>query len=124
MNYYSNKVLANSYEKTIGTFSSQSYSKAIGTFSKLNPTYVYNYFVENYRSPFSTNWDNNVYRQYTAEETYEYLQGYSLGVDDKMFFGSKVLNLHNNGVLLTKWDYNKNINNAKYNISKQNERSK
>ena len=41
-----------------------------------------------------------------------------------MFFGSKALNLHNNSITLSKWDYNKNINTAKYNISKYNEHSK
>jgi len=51
--------------------------------------------MEENRSPFSTNWDNNIYRQYDSEYGYKNLAGYSLGIDDKMFFGSKVLNLHN-----------------------------
>ena len=87
-------------------------------------TYTYNYFVEPYRSPFSTNWDDNIYRQYSGDDVFKYIQGYVVGVDDKMFFGSKALNLHNNSITLSKWDYNKNINTAKYNISKYNEHSK
>ena len=99
-NYYSNKVIAN------------------------QSNYTYNYFVDENRSPFSTNWDNNIYRQYTDNDTFDYMPGYSLGVDDKMLFGSKALNLHNSYILLTKWDYTKNINSASYNISKQNEHAK
>lgn len=99
-NYYSNKVLS---EQSV---------------------YTYNYFAEEFRSPFSTNWDNNIYRTYTSDNTYQYLPGYSIGIDDKMFFGSKVLNLHNTFIELNKWNYENNVNIAKYNISKQNEHSK
>ena len=97
--YYSNKVLDN-------------YSN-----------YTYNYFIDNYKSPFSTNWDNNIYRSYQGEDTYQNLPGYSIGIDDKMMFGSKVINLHNNGILLDKWDYQNNANKATFNISKYNEHS-
>ena len=99
-NYYSNKVIAN------------------------QSNYTYNYFIDENRSPFSTNWDNNIYRQYTDNDTFDYLLGYSLGVDDKMFFGSKALNLHNSYILLDKWNYTSNVNVASYNISKQNEHTK
>lgn len=87
-------------------------------------TYTYNYFIDEYRSPFSTNWDNNIYKQYKSENEYDNMQGYAMGIDDKMFFGSKALNLHNNSITLNKWNYEKNVNSAKYNISKQNEHSK
>ena len=98
--YYSNKVIAN------------------------QANYTYNYFVDENRSPFSTNWDNNIYRQYIDNDEFNYLPGYQLGVDDKMFFGSKALNLHNTYILLNKWNYINNVNNANYNISKQNEHTK
>lgn len=100
INYYNNKVIDN---------------KAY---------YTFNYYMEENRSPFSTNWDNNIYRQYDSEYGYKNLVGYSLGIDDKMFFGSKVLNLHNNSIKLDKWNYQKNINKASLNISKYNEHSK
>lgn len=85
--------------------------------------YTYNYFVDEYKSPFSTNWDNNIYRSYQSETEYQNLPGYSVGIDDKMMFGSKVINLHNDGILLNKWDYQTNINKAAFNISKYNEHS-
>ena len=44
-------------------------------------------------------------RQYQNDTDYQNLNGYSLGIDDKMFFGSKAINLHNNGILLSKWNY-------------------
>lgn len=109
-NYYNNKVIVNDY-----------YSQSIGKYSFEN--YSNNYFVEDYRSPFSTNWDKNIYRSYEENDTYKYLPGYSLGVDDKMFFGSKVLNLHNDGVILSKWNYQLNINKAQYITSVFNERT-
>lgn len=99
-NYYYNKVLDNNQS-----------------------SYTFNYFMDEFRSPFSTNWDNNIYRQYQNDTDYQNLNGYSLGIDDKMFFGSKAINLHNNGILLSKWNYQKNINSANYNISKHNEHS-
>jgi len=81
-NYYYNKVLDNNQS-----------------------SYTFNYFMDEFRSPFSTNWDNNIYRQYQNDTDYQNLNGYSLGIDDKMFFGSKAINLHNNGILLSKWNY-------------------
>ena len=105
---------------SINSLKSYYYNKVLDNES----TYTYNYFVEPYRSPFSTNWDDNIYRQYSGDDVFKYIQGYVVGVDDKMFFGSKALNLHNNSITLSKWDYNKNINTAKYNISKYNEHSK
>ena len=50
----------------------------------------------------------------------------SIGINDKTFFGSKVLNLKNSEIILSKWNYNlvKNENTAKFNISKHNENSK
>ena len=81
INYYNNKVIDN------------------------KSNYVFNYFLEENRSPFSTNWDNNIYRQYDSEYGYKNLAGYALGIEDKMFFGSKVINLHNNAITLDKWNY-------------------
>lgn len=98
-NYYSNKVLDN------------------------YANYTYNYFVEKYRSPFSTNWDNNIYRSYQNDDDYQNLAGYLIGIDDKTMFGSKVINLHNNGILLNKWNYDTNSNKVAFNISKHNEHS-
>lgn len=100
INYYNNKVIDN------------------------KSNYVFNYFLEENRSLFSTNWDNNIYRQYDSEYGYKNLAGYALGIEDKMFFGSKVINLHNNAITLDKWNYQKNINKAALNISKHNEHSK
>jgi len=98
-NYYNNKVLDN------------------------YANYTYNYFIDEYKSPFSTNWDNNIYRTYSNETDYQQLNGYVIGIDDKMMFGSKVINLHNDGITLRKWNYVNNINNATFNISKFNEHS-
>lgn len=122
-NYYSNKILNTTGEKNMAVFKN-SVKRKTRSANKIMPSYTYNYFIEEYRSPFSTNWDNNIYRSYINETEFTYLPGYSLGVNDKMFFGSKALNLHSDHILLTKWDYEENINVASFNVSKHNEHTK
>lgn len=73
---------------------------------------VFNFFVENSRSPLSSCWDNNIYRLYSDEENYSYVPGYISGYQDKMFFGSTCLVLNSNEVTLDTWNYNEADNYA------------
>lgn len=111
----------NTLVSSIDSIKNYYYNKVINEQS----IYTYNYYMDEYRSPFSTNWDNNIYRSYNNDTEYQNLPGYSIGIEDKVFFGSKVINLHNDGIILTKWNYQptNNINYATYNISQHNEHS-
>jgi len=91
----------NTLVSSIDSIKNYYYNKVINEQS----IYTYNYYMDEYRSPFSTNWDNNIYRSYNNDTEYQNLPGYSIGIEDKVFFGSKVINLHNDGIILTKWNY-------------------
>ena len=93
---------ANTQVSYISSLRNYYYNKILDT----NKDCTYNYFRVNYRSPFTTNWDNTLYRLYSNDSTYEYIPGYQLGINDKMMFGSKVLAIHNDGIELNNWNYN------------------
>lgn len=68
--------------------------------------YRKNYFSIN-RNIFSSNWDNNYYRNYTSENKFQNLNGYIPGVEDKAFFGSKCLVLPKETYInITNWNIN------------------
>ena len=86
-------------------------------------TCVYNYFMTKYRSPFLTDWDA-IYRLYKDDTNYTLLNGYISGITDKMFFGSKCLNITNDSIVLQKWNHNKDNNNYTISLAKYNETTK
>lgn len=90
---------ANTQVTYIASLRNYYYNKILNT----NKDCIYNYFRVDYRSIFTTNWDENVYRLYDDDTTYSAAPGYQIGIDDKMMFGSKVLAVHNDGIKLTDW---------------------
>ena len=74
-----------------------------------------NYFTVDERSLLSTTWDNGYYRLYTTEDNYRDKPGYVTGIDDKSFFGSKCMVIHNPYLLLDTWEFNSS--NDMYSVS-------
>lgn len=81
---------------------------------------MYNHFADKSRSLMSSCWDNNIYRIYSDDETYKYVPGYSIGIHDKMFFGSTCIALHNNYIELDKWNYEDGVNYSYINMDEHN----
>jgi hypothetical protein len=54
---------------------------------------------------FTSCWDGNLYRLYNNESNYDNINGYITGIEDKTLFGSKCLVIHNNEIVITKYDY-------------------
>ena len=78
--------------------------------NKKKTEYIQNYFVTT-RNIFSSNWDKNYYRSYTnSENTYNDVNGYIPGVEDKAFFGSKCLILPKETYFIIK-NFKSNIDN-------------
>lgn len=57
-----------------------------------------NYFDWGSKSVFSSNWDSKYYRSYSSEEDYTLLNGYIPGIEDKSFFGSRCMVLHEDSI--------------------------
>ena len=64
-----------------------------------------NYFLIENRSLLSTTWDSDYYRKYISENTYEIKEGHITGIDDKSFFGSRCMVIHNDYIELNTWVY-------------------
>lgn len=89
-----------------------------------------NYYLINERSLLSATWDNNYYRKYTSENEYTSIDGHKTGIDDKSFFGSHCMVIHNEYILLNNWSYptandilTVNFSDASFNISANNQRT-
>lgn len=89
-----------------------------------------NYYLINERSLLSATWDNNYYRKYTSENEYIGIDGHKTGIDDKSFFGSHCMVIHNEYILLNKWSYSTandiltvNFSDASFNMSDNNQRT-
>ena len=67
-----------------------------------------NYFTVDERSLLSTTWDYGYYRLYNNESDYTDKPGYLTGIDDKSFFGSKCMVIHEPYLLLDKWQFDSN----------------
>ena len=65
-----------------------------------------NYFIKNGKSIFESNWDKNFYRSYKDENKFSYLDGYYPGIEDKTFFGSRCIAIHNNHIVLDEFRTN------------------
>jgi len=65
----------------------------------------YNYYSVPSRSILATCWDNDVYRLYANDVTYKNVKGYSIGIIDKMLFGSMGLRLRCDGLQMYTWNY-------------------
>ena len=59
---------------------------------------------------FSTCWDNNIYRLYKNDTQFDGLSGYITGIEDKTLFGSKCIVIHDNEIIIQKYDYDNNNN--------------
>lgn len=77
-----------------------------------NSNVTYNYFRRDSHSIFSTDWDKDIYRIYSNDTTYAFINGYQTGLSEKMFFGSKCLALQHDYIELSKWIYNNNETNT------------
>lgn len=62
-----------------------------------------NFFLLKNLKIFSTDWDNNIYRQYRAENDYNTVPGYTNGIIDKSLFGSKCIKLGMKSITLDSW---------------------
>lgn len=89
-----------------------------------------NYYLINERSLLSAPWDNNYYRKYTSENEYTGIDGHKTGIDDKSFFGSHCMVIHNEYILLNTWKYatandilTVNFSDASFNMSDNNQRT-
>ncbi|WQJ53594.1 MAG: hypothetical protein [Wendovervirus sonii] len=80
----------------------------------------YNYFIKDEQSPMATDWDNNLYRLYNDDLTYNDTAGYILGITDKMMFGSKCIVMHEQIISIKNWDYTGNNNNATFTVTNNN----
>lgn len=97
--------------------------------SERNSNIIYNYFNISDHSIFSTDWDKNIYRLYTSDNKFDYIEGYKTGLTEKTFFGSKCLNIKKDYIELSKWYYSNNetnteriaISNHNINANAQNE---
>lgn len=97
--------------------------------SERNSNMIYNYFNISDHSIFSTDWDKNIYRLYTSDNKFDYIEGYKTGLTEKTFFGSKCLNIKKDYIELSKWYYSNNetnteriaISNHNINANAQNE---
>lgn len=89
-----------------------------------------NYYLINERSLLSSTWDNNYYRKYTSENEYISIDGHKTGIDDKSFFGSHCMVIHNEYILLNNWSYptandilTVKFSDAPFNMSANNQRT-
>lgn len=89
-----------------------------------------NYYLINERSLLSATWDNNYYRKYTSENDYISIDGHKTGIDDKSFFGSHCMVIHNEYILLNNWSYptandilTVKFSDASFNMSDNNQRT-
>lgn len=89
-----------------------------------------NYYLINERSLLSATWDNNYYRKYTSENEYISIDGHKTGIDDKSFFGSHCMVIHNEYILLNNWSYptandilTVKFSDASFNMSANNQRT-
>ena len=64
-----------------------------------------NYFLIPERSLLSTTWDSDYYRKYITENNYDIKEGHITGIDDKSFFGSRCMVIHNEYLELNTWVY-------------------
>ena len=69
---------------------------------------IKNYFIENDKSIMSSNWDNDYYRyyKYDNEERFDYMNGYSPGIEDKSFFGSRCITIKNTYITIENFNGN------------------
>ena len=86
-----------------------------------------NYFMIPERSLLSATWDSNYYRKYNTENNYDIKEGHITGIDDKSFFGSRCMVIHNDYIELNKWLYDTandifstKITDSKYNLQTTN----
>lgn len=89
-----------------------------------------NYYLINEKSLLSATWDNNYYRKYMSENEYIGIDGHKTGIDDKSFFGSHCMVIHNEYILLDTWKYatandilTVNFSDASFNMSDNNQRN-
>lgn len=89
-----------------------------------------NYFLIPERSLLSSTWDYDYYRKYTSENNYEILGGQITGIDDKSFFGSRCMVIHEDYIELNTWLYDTandiytvKITDSKYNLQNINTQS-
>lgn len=75
-------------------------------FNESQGTLTENYFIKNGKSIFESNWDKNFYRSYKDENKFNYLDGYYPGIEDKTFFGSRCIAIHNNHIVLDEFRTN------------------
>ena len=71
-----------------------------------------NYFLLNNYHLFATDWDNNIYRLYQDESTFNTVPGYTNGIIDKTMFGSKCMKVSMEYITLDKWSDKVVVNNA------------
>lgn len=69
-----------------------------------------NFFILPTKEMFSTCWDNNIYRLYKNDTQFDGLSGYITGIEDKTLFGSKCIVIHDNEIIIQKYDYDNNNN--------------
>jgi hypothetical protein len=62
-----------------------------------------NFFLLDNYNIFSTDWDNNIYRQYSSENEYTIVPGYTNGIIDKSLFGSKCIKLSSEPLIIDSW---------------------
>jgi hypothetical protein len=110
-------LLANTHVKAINPIKNYTYNKIVKTGNHLNT----NYFMIPTKEMFTSSWDNNIYRLYSNDNNYETMSGYITGIEDKMLFGSKCIIIHDNTLVITKYDYDRSNVTENVILSKFNE---
>ena len=94
-------LLANTQVEKINSIQNYTCNKIVKTGNFVNT----NYFILPTKEMFTSCWDGNLYRLYNNESNYDNINGYITGIEDKTLFGSKCLVIHNNEIVITKYDY-------------------
>ena len=104
----------NSVDKLKNIIGNKVFSKIISNEVKIN------YFIEPQRSLLASSWDNGYYRLYSNSENYVRTNGYTTGIEDKAFFGSKCIVLNDDYLNIENWKINNNIIKVEYSDSNYN----
>lgn len=98
-----NFVLANTYFKKINSIRNYYGYKIFPNVSYDLSGENNNYFVNSEQSMVKSSWDSSYYRYYTGTDTFNYVDGYMTGIEDKSFFASKGMNVTDCSFLISSW---------------------
>lgn len=92
-------LLSNTKIKKVNSLINYPCNKVYNNMVNINENF---FLLDNYNI-FSTDWDNNIYRQYSSENEYTIVPGYTNGIIDKSLFGSKCIKLSSEPLIIDSW---------------------